>query len=717
MVNVLKNKIIAAMLAVFFPLFPAGAYGASERGAGNFISPQVAIEKPALQNLFLNSGQLSFPGEPPREYVLQEELAANQPLAIARRLIDERPASAARFILDKIPDGKKWQVLKKLPASNIAAMLETLEYSEAGRILRQMKPLKAGIVLRLMAFRENVFLELPREFQSLLVETPGPRLIVHAAIEEADFFRCGGLADVLKNLPRETAEQGDIPSVFMPLWPGINKEDLGYAGSFTVPLDSREGYRNERIDLFYAEIGDLIKYRVYFLENHTYFDVNEREMFSGRVQERFIVFDKAVLGALQYLNMCPDIIHCHDWQTGLIPVYLKAFYQEHGVAQFRDTVSVYTSHNPVYDMKSPGDSFYLTGLDISRFFRFDGMESYDQWSFSKAGLMYSDISNTVGSSIAEDARTQDFIGPIRNDFKGAYAYLAEQERWLGIVNGGNERFRAEVNTGIAANFDVEHLDVRIKNKLALQRNLGLEVNADKPVVAIIGRLTDQKGYNLLLPIITDILERGGQFVSLGGANPADSLGWPLQNKFKKLIQKIEAEPRYKQYRNQISMNFVFGRTFADGTNLEALICSGADIIVMPSKFEPCGLVQMNAVGCGGVVVAHKIQGLADTIKPYNRQTGTGMGFLFDRYSANALSHALFEAMDIFLKEPATWRHLQENNMNTDFSWDPVFWEYHNRIYSRAKVSVPVLGPEFVDLARQTPESRPEKAAMLLLQSI
>ena len=581
-----------------------------------------------------------------------------------------------------------------------------------------MKPLKAGLVLKTMAFGERVFPELPREFQLILLKTPEPRQIVHATIEEAEFFRCGGLADVLKNLPRETAEQGDVPSVFMPLWAGINKENLNYLGFFSVPMDSSQGYREERMDLFYKEIGDLVKYRIYFIENHTYFDVDKEGVFSGPTLERFIVFDKAVVEALRYLDMRPDIIQCHEWQTGLIPAYLKAFYQDHGVEQFRNTVSVYTSHNPVYDMKGPGNSFYMTGLDKNRFFRFDSMEINNDWSFSKAGLMVADISNTVGISIAEDAWTQDFIGPIKNDFKGAYKYLTEQGRWFGILNGGNENFRAEVNSGIAANFDVNHLDLRIKNKIALQKNLGLEVNAGKPVVAIIGRLTEQKGYDLLLPIIMDILKRGGQFVSLGGASSNDSIGWHLQSEFKKLIQSIDTEPRYKQYRNQVSMNFTFGRTFADGTNLEALISSGADIIILPSKFEPCGLVQMNAAGCGGVIVAEKIQGLADTVAPYDRQTGTGMGFLFEGHSADAARHALLEAMDIFRDDPAAWRHIQENNMNADFSWDPVFWAYRNLIYSRARSSVPVLGPRLSDLSRKQQEFWQQKTAVLLpLQAI
>ncbi|MBU1925210.1 MAG: glycogen/starch synthase [Candidatus Omnitrophica bacterium] len=714
----MKNKIITVLLiTAFLPLFPAWVYGGSEHGLNSFISPRVMIEKQALQNLLSGSDQVKFSEERIQERIFQEELTANQPLAIARRLIDGFPSKAAHIVLHEIPDDEKWKVLKKMPASHIALMLNTLEYAEAGRILQQMKPLKAGLVLKAMASGDNVFQKLPLAFQSLLLKTPGPRQIVHATIEEAEFFRCGGLADILKNLPRETAEQGDIPSVFMPLWAGIDKENLNYVGFFMVPMESSEGYREERIDLFYTEIGDLVKYRIYFVENHTYFDVDKEGVFSGRMMERFIVFDKAVVEAVRYLDMRPDIIHCHEWHTGLIPAYLKAFYQERGIEQFRNTISVYSSHNPTLDFKGPENSFYMTGLDKS-LFRFDGLEINNQWSFSKAGLMFSNISNTVSRSMAEDAWTQDFIGTIRNDFKGTYKYLAEQGRWFGIINGGNEHFRAEINTGIAANFDINHLDVRIKNKIALQKNLGLEVNVDKPVVAIIGRLTEQKGYDLLLPIIMDILERGGQFVSLGEAGRTDPSGQHLHNEFKKLIHMIDTDSRYEQYRNQISMNFVFSRIFADGTNLEALICSGADIVILPSKFEPCGLVQMNTAGCGGVSVVHKIQGLADTVKPYNRKTGTGMGFLFNSHSADAARHALFEAMDIFRNDRATWRQIQENNMNADFSWDPVFWEYRNLIYSLARPSVPVLVLGLSKLSQGRQELWQGKTVVLLsLQAI
>jgi len=692
-----KNKLILILLTGISLSMPLSMlYGGSEHGPDNFISPRVAIEETALKNVLSPDGQRGISIQSIKKSIFQKELALNQPLVIARRLIDELPTNAAQMVLNELSGDRLWKVLKKLPVSFISIMLDTLNPQESGRIIQQMRPLKAGLVLGAMYSAESVFQELSLSFQTLLLNTPGPRQIVHATIEESDFFRCGGLADVLKNLPRETAEQGDISSVFMPLWSGINKEFLTYVGYFTVPIDSSNGYRQERIDLFYTETGDIVKYRVYFIENHTYFDVGKDEVFSGQILERFIVFDKAVIEAIRYLGMRPDIIHCHEWQTGLIPVYVKAFYQEKGVEQFKNTLLVYSSHNPVYDMKDSRDSFSKTGLDANRFFRFDGLEINGFWSFSKAGFLFSDMSNTVSQSMAEDVLTQDFIGGIRNDLKGVYQYLQEQGRWKGIVNGGNEHFRAEINAGIAYNFDVSHLDARIENKMRLQKNLGLEVNPHKPIIGIIGRLTGQKGYDLLLPILMDILERGGQFVSLGSANQTDPTGWHLQNQFRELIEMINTDPKYEKYRDQISMNFVFGRSFDDGTNLEALICSGADIVTLPSRFEPCGLVQMNAAGCGGVVVAHKIQGLADTIAPYDRKTGNGLGFVFEGYSSDNAFKALLEAMDLFRDEPETWRHIQKNNMNADFSWDPVFWEYRNIIYSRARSAFLALGPQFND---------------------
>ena len=687
-----KMSVISTCFLVFAGYLPGGAGQESAR-FNSFISPRVSINTLILQQAI----DEPLPGQATRTDAatpsLQAELAARQPLALAYKLLEKEPLEAARFLLDDIPDKQKWLVLKKLPPQVIAAVLDTMETGTAGRIIQLMRPLKAGLTLNAMHSGEKVFSALPTDRRQLLLSTPGPRHIAHATIEEADYFRAGGLGDVLKNLPRETAEQGDEPTVVMPLWKGIDKSALKFEKTVRIPMDAASGGQwQEEVDILSVEVGEIIKYKILFLKNNNFFNVNQSKIYAGRVDERFVLLAKAVLEAMRTVSSKPpDIIQCHEWQTGLIPVYLKAFYRELGIDYYRRTKTIYTSHNPALDKKYPGDMFYVTGLDPQRFFRSDALKVNDEWSFTKAGLLYADFTNIVGKSIVEDVQKFDYVG-----LKDVYKQLAKEGKLFGIINGGNEHFRAEVNKKIAVKFDAAHLDRRSENTEALQRNLGLEINPDKLIIATIGRIADQKGYDIIEPLIIDLLEQGFQFVSLGEPHPSDPSGLEQKRRLEELLHIIRTEPRYEKYRDQVSLNFMFGRDFSDGTSVEALVSSGAHIGLLPQIFEPCGLVQMNIAGCGGVPVAMKQLGLADTITPFDPQTGEGMGFLFEEHTSQALNGALTKAINIWRNNPQAWRRIQENNMNADFSWDPVFWQYRDLMYSHAWHTPPVLNSGLFD---------------------
>ena len=359
-----ENKTITVFLLIFYAILTGNnAKAESLQGVSEFMAPEVNIEKEAFKKLIADVDQDADFGKATEELEFVRELAEKQPLSIAEKLVGMAPVDAGKFIIEEIPEDKRWRVLKKIPVKDIALMFDALSVDEAAMIIEQMRPLKAGLVLNEMKLKEAVFNSCSLDFKSVLLNTPGPKHIVNATIEEADFFRNGGLADILKNFPKESAEQGDIPVVFMPLWSGIDKTDLNYVGSFSVPMDSGDGsmryHDDEPIYLHYTEVGDLVKYKIYFIENHKYFDVDKNGVFSGPMFERFILMAKAILEGVKYIDSYPDIIHCHEWQTGLIPVYLEAFYKEKGDRNFQNTIPLYSSHNPAIGANRRAVGFFL----------------------------------------------------------------------------------------------------------------------------------------------------------------------------------------------------------------------------------------------------------------------------------------------------------------------------------------------------------------------
>ena len=464
-----------------------------------------------------------------------------------------------------------------------------------------------------------------------------PLKVLIVASEAAPFAKSGGLGDVTGTLPKVLKEHGVDVRVVIPKYKSINNKHfvgINYLGSFETNLDWRR-----------QPVGVLEKndeFITYFIENDYYFG---RDGYYGYDDdnERFGFFSKAVIEMLPFIDFYPDIIHCNDWQTGPLCVLLKEVYSK--FALFKSIKTLYTIHNLQYQGAFPRDTMNMLGIPD---YCYGYLEYYGQINFMKAGIMYSDMVSTVSKTYAEEIKTFQY----GYGLDGVMRFRSD--RLCGILNGIDYLKNDPATDGrIYVNYDVNSIEGKKANKAELQKELGLE-QKDVPVVSIISRLADQKGIDLVSWVAESILSRGAQFVVLGTGDKN------LENYFKDL------EWRYK---GQMCANIMF-----DDTRAQRIYAS-SDIFLMPSLFEPCGLGQMFALRYGTVPVVRKTGGLADTIEHYNKEEGTGNGFVFEHYSADGLLWAVNQALDTYYEGGETWNTVVRNAMNSNFSWDKSAEEY------------------------------------------
>ena len=469
--------------------------------------------------------------------------------------------------------------------------------------------------------------------------------VVFVGSEMTPFAKTGGLGDVLGSLPKEIARLGHRVSVFLPKYRKITQEQ------FALELV---------LDAVHIPIGsDVETARVYsclfedvsiFLVDHAeYFD--REELYGTPMGDypdndrRFTFFQRAVLEALKRLKIKPDIIHGHDWQTGLIPVYLKTLYQ--GDPFFKKTKSVFTIHNLAYQGNFPPDSLSLTGLSWNEF-RFDRLEFYGKISFLKGGLVYSDVLTTVSERYSKEIQTKEMgagLDGVLNYRKGDL---------VGIVNGINSKeWNPETDSEIEANFTARDLRNKGICKAALQKEHHFIQDPSIPLFGFVSRLVDQKGIDILLPVLESIARENWQVVLLGTG----------EEKYHKHLRELAA--RYPEY---LGLNITFS------LRLAKRIYAGSDLFLMPSRFEPCGLGQMISFRFGTVPLVRETGGLADTVSEFNSKTGKGNGFVFSRYDPEALFGAMRRAADLY-QDKEVWTKLMKNGMACDFSWEASAREY------------------------------------------
>jgi starch synthase len=498
-----------------------------------------------------------------------------------------------------------------------------------------------------------------------------PPKVLLAASEVVGFAKTGGLADVVGSLPRALARRGIACAVILPLYRSARRSAVPQSPTgryFTVPVGERQILGS----LWRATLPDS-DIPVYFIEQPEYFERDDpsagRGLYQfalpdGRLQDypdncaRFVFFCRAVLEALPLLDEWPDILHLNDWQTGLVPVYLRELYNRRPC--YGGLSTLFTMHNVAYQGRFWALDMPLTGLD-GRLFNPRQLEFYGFLSFLKAGVVFADLISTVSSTYAREIQTPYF----GCGMEGVFA--ERRDRLVGIVNGVDYAVWDPVRDPfLAAAYEVNSVAQRKPRcKAALQNRYGLPEEPRAPLLAMIARLAEQKGVELVVRAADSLFRRGVQLVMLGEGDP----GYQRQ--------LLDLRSRYPGQH---------GCVFAFDDGLAHQIEAGADLFLMPSLYEPSGLTQLYSLRYGTVPIVRATGGLADTITDYTPETaaaGTATGFSFKAYSPQALLEAVDRALALYQGDPQGWLRLMQTGMRQDWSWDRSAAEYE-RLYIRLR---------------------------------
>lgn len=475
--------------------------------------------------------------------------------------------------------------------------------------------------------------------------------VVYLASEVVPFAKTGGLADIAGSLPKYLQKMGVDIVVLMPLY-GIIKESQYHLTNTTIQFEVKIGDKMQSGCVHKGFLPDS-QVPVYFLENEQYFGRKGLYNYPGTTKdfednsERFIFFAKGALEVIEKLKLCPDVVHCNDWQLGLVPVYIKTRYA--GKECFRKTKTVMTIHNIAYQGIFWHMDMNLTGLDWS-LFNWRQLEFYGKLNFLKGGIVFSDIITTVSKTYTKEIQTPEYGA-------GLDGVLRERSDDLyGIVNGIDYAiWNPETDKYIISNYGVKNLKGKQLCKRALQRKYNLP-ERDVPLIGMITRLTDQKGLDLITNKFQDLMKTDSQFVLLG-----------------------TGEQRYHElfhtYANIFPQKVAIKLTFDEPSAHE--IEAGSDIFLMPSRFEPCGLNQLYSLKYGAIPIVRSTGGLADTVTDVRSCSGTdgkANGFSFKEYNPDLLFATIIRATDFF-KNKTQWIRLMKNGMTQDWSWERSAGEY------------------------------------------
>lgn len=458
--------------------------------------------------------------------------------------------------------------------------------------------------------------------------------ILMCSSEVAPFAKSGGLGDVLGALPQALAKLGHDVRVVMPKYgciPYEYTEKMRFKFFIYVPL----GWRRKYCGVFELE-KDGVTY--WFIDNEYYF--GDPYLYKWNDLERFAFFDKACLEILPHMEFKPDIIHAHDWQTGMVPVLLNAYYINNEF--YSGTKTVFTIHNlryqGIYSMDIVADFF---SLDNS-YFTNDKLEFHGCANLLKGGIVYSDYVTTVSPTYAEEIKT-----PLGGE-KLNGLLSARSNSLFGIINGIDYTvYNPKTDPYIFEKYDKKTvLEKKKENKIRLQQQLGLPVDGEKAMIGMITRLVDQKGLDLISAAMGELMNMDIQLVVVGTGD-----------------SKYEDMFRSTAWYNpsKLSANIMFSNDLAHK------VYAACDLFLMPSMFEPCGLSQLIAFAYGTIPIVRETGGLKDTVKPYNKFTGEGNGFSFYPYNSSDMMCTLRMALGYFADKDV-WNKLVKNAMTLDFSW-------------------------------------------------
>ena len=480
-----------------------------------------------------------------------------------------------------------------------------------------------------------------------MAKKKAPLRVLMTFSEVAPFAKTGGLADVAGALPSALGELGCDVRIVMPFYNRFIEKIADkklLVENLLVPLGSQV----LAADIYHVRLDDGVV--VYWIRRDEFFD---RSYLYGTPKgdyfdnfQRFTYFSRAVLALCPEVEFKPNVVHAHDWQSGLVPAYLKHLY---GTDEYwAETASVFTIHNIAYQGQFAPELFPLTGLPAN-FFSMDGMEFWGGINFMKAAIVCADVITTVSPRYSDEIQTKDYGQGLEGVLQG------NRNKLFGILNGADyNEWNPETDPYIAANYSRHNLDGKRICKLDLLREVQLpERLMKRPLLGAISRLADQKGFDLLAAVLDKLVAQDIGLVILGIGD----------DKYQRMLTDVA-----ERYSEKVSVRLKFDEQLAH--KIEA----GADMFLMPSRYEPCGLNQIYSLRYGTVPIVRATGGLYDTIKPFSPAQGEGVGFRFNKYEPDSFWRVLMEAFALF-NQPETWRQIMQNGMAMDFSWKSSAREY------------------------------------------
>ena len=467
--------------------------------------------------------------------------------------------------------------------------------------------------------------------------------ILFVTTDLSPFSKAGGLGDVSRSLPKALSKIGHDVRIIMPRHGVIDEKNHNIK---LVKDDLKVKIAENNNINFRIKKGNLTKeLPVCFIDKFKYFGGRNKIYGYKDENQRFMFFNFAVFEAIRNMDgWVPDIIHCNDWHNGLIPYLLKTKFRKEEL--FKKTKTLFTIHNLTFqfgknwweiDKKEQDDG-------VSELPDFKDKHKIDRVNFTKRGILSADIINTVSEKYAEEVIQKKF-GQDLYDILGT---RHQEKSFFGIINGIDyKEYNPETDPGLWKNYDYNYLEKKVINKMKLQKNFGLEVDDDIPLIAMATRITEQKGFDLILEIVDSLLRLNMQLILIGSADPY----------YKKIFKKLS-----KKNPKKVAAHLKFE------TKMITRVYAGSDMFLMPSRFEPCGLGQMISLRYGSIPIVRETGGLSDTIINYNPRTEKGNGFVFKTYDPKDLLVAIVRALETY-KYKDRWRNLAKKGMQESFSWE------------------------------------------------
>ena len=555
--------------------------------------------------------------------VVKKEEAAEPKTEVKEKTVKAKPAAKKAEVEVKEPV-KKVEIETKVPAKKVAVKAEA--------------PSKKEVAEPQTAVKQDIPMEQP---------DLGPRRSVAFIGSECyPFVKTGGLGDVMSALPKALAKLNLDVKVILPRYkciPQKYQEKMEYRGSFYMDLcaDGKQYYVGI---MEYQEDGVVYD----FIDNDEFFSWGDP--YTNLIDDipKFCYFGKAALAALNYLDWTPDVVHCHDWQAALVPLYLRTCFSDTNVGR---AIAVLTIHNlrfqGVYDRKTIQ---YWSGLPDYVFNKDCMIQNWLDANMLKGGITYSNKVTTVSNTYAWEIQTEEYGEGLEEHLR------YHNNKVLGIVNGiDTDIWNPATDKLLASKYDAESAIKNKKaNKKALQESLGLDVDDNKMVIGLISRLTNQKGLDIVNDVIPGIMDGNTQVVVLGTGD-------------------ARYEDTFRYYEDKYKGSFC--AYIAYNENVAHNIYAGCDALLVPSRFEPCGLTQLISMRYGAVPIVRETGGLKDTVQPYNAFENTGNGFTFDRYESGLLYDAINRAKTLYFENRVYWDDMVVRDMNKDVSWEQSAKQY------------------------------------------